>query len=548
LERCLELTDLQDALKNLPVGLVETYSRILMRVDAKSREKATTILQLLVWTEEEFELDVIVDALAIRKNKHGLHYEPRSNMPIPEEIVKLLPGLIILDTSKSGRYDKTTVVRLAHYSVKEYLTSDYVFETFKASLEEYNAHISIVDMCMLHFHTFQGFGVGSWARFTSYARDHWPTHARIAQADDSALERIVRLLMSGQEPGNPFYNCVLLCETDLPDSENWDPQTCIVTPLWYASNLGLDRVVSRLFESGTQTIDIACGESATTALEIATQNCHEETVRLLLAYGATPLMTSIPYPTESTKALRILKLLLEHGAKPTFRSLCDAVTCGSTQVIHFLLDNGAPMTPEDPNEHPLLLLAADDRSSRSRYIFRLLLCYGAGITACDQRYATVLWSKIDEGGDAGLIQFLLHCGADPNTPDIKGRSPLMMAVHRGNREVVALLLKRGADALVRNNRGSSAFDVLLQKSGWCEWCEWYACKWYELTRTEKDESNIHSLLLTHMWKQRRSAQAAAKRRRQSQRKALVHRNKIQKREHYGLTFHQITWGSGSWED
>jgi ankyrin repeat protein len=526
LEHCLELTDLQDALKNLPVGLDETYSRILMRVDAKSREKATTILQLLVWTEKELELDVLVDALAIRKNEYGLRYEPRSNMPVPEEIIKLLPGLIILDTSKSEPWNKTTVVRLAHCSVKEYLTSDYVFETFKASLEEYNAHISLVDMCMLRFHSFQGLQKESLPRFMSYSRYHWPTHARIAQADNSALERIVELLMSGQEPGNPFHNCVLLRGTDLPDPEEWDSKTCIVTPLWYASDLGLDRVVSRLLESGTQTIDTACGESETTALEIATENCHEETVRLLLACGATPLMRRIPHPTESKKALRILKLLHEHGAKPTFRALHDAVNFESTQLIRFLLDNGASMTPEDPCEQPLLFFAADACSSRSRHIFRLLLYYGAEVNTCHQRHATVLWSTIDKGGDAKFVQFLLDCGADPNVPDIKGRSPLMTAVHHRNREVVALLLESGADALVRDNQGSSAFDVLFQM-----------CSWLGYIRSNKNGSNIHSLLLAHMWKQRRSAQAAAKRRRQSRRKALLHRNKIQKREYYGLTFY-----------
>jgi hypothetical protein len=256
-----------------------------------------------------------------------------------------------------------------------------------------------------------------------------------------------------------------------------------------------------------------------------------------LACGATPSMRTVPTALESKEALRILKLLLEHGAKPTFRALYGAVICKNTQLIHFLLDQGAPMTPEDPCEEPLLFLAANADSSRSRDIFRLLLYYGAEVNVCDQHHATVLWWTIDKGGDAKLVQFLLDCGADPNTPDIKGRSSLMMAVHRGNREVVALLLESGADALVRNNRRSSAFDILLQKSGWCEWCEEPECTWYGWTRTDKDEWNVRSLLLAHMWKQRRSAQAAAKRRRQRRRKALLHRNKIRKRKHYGLTFY-----------
>ena len=67
-------------------------------------------------------------------------------MPIPNEIFKILLGLIILDAASRG----LRTVQLAYLSVKEYLTLDSVYRVFKPSLEKLSAHIAIVDVCIAH--------------------------------------------------------------------------------------------------------------------------------------------------------------------------------------------------------------------------------------------------------------------------------------------------------------------------------------------------------------------------------------------------------------
>ncbi|KAH0371624.1 Pfs, NACHT and ankyrin domain protein, partial [Aureobasidium melanogenum] len=379
LENCLGLRDLRNALDDLPDGLDETYSRILARVDFRNQEKAIAMLQLLIWAKRELTLDELVDALAIRRGGERLHYDPGNKIPVPNEIVKILPGLIILDTVKRWSYGPVRIlVRLAHLSVKEYLTSDSVLEKFKPSMVRLNAHIAIVDMCFAFFYSsspkpsvlrdlnLEDLEHSQGVRddrshlpyFVSYL-PNWPHHARIAQADKSASDRIIQLLTSGLAPGSPFIKCTMLSRTSL------DNKVEDTSALFYASMCGLDSIVSRLLEYGTQTIDNPCNDKiyddtlyiskrfnffGLTPLEAATRNCHEETVRILLANGATPTMDTVPgvdkkSPGETKTALRILAMLLDHGAEPTFAAVESAMKLGNTTLAQYMLDNGVPGTP-----------------------------------------------------------------------------------------------------------------------------------------------------------------------------------------------------------
>ncbi|KAG9647367.1 hypothetical protein KCU64_g10177, partial [Aureobasidium melanogenum] len=441
LEKCFDLKDLQNALDNLPDGLNETYSRVLARVDARNQEKAIAMLQLLVWAERELTLNELVDALAIRQVGKRLQYDPRNKMPVPNEIVKILPGLIVLDTvtrlerrySESIRRRLTeppqtfvrVFVRLAHFSVKEYLISNCVHETFKSSLEKLNAHVAIVDMCIAHFynswpesHVLSDLkdsqetddGTRDLPYFVSYLQ-YWPEHAQIAQADDSALKRIFEVLTSGSASDSLFARFIQLTDPS-PGHEIED-----TTALFYASVCGLDRVVSRLLESDAQAIDSPNTYDRFTALDAATMSCSGEIVRTLLANGATPVMNTVPgvreaHSNETVVALRVLKMLLDHGAKPTHGALVDAVISKNLPMIQFLLDNGAPTSVD--NEPSLFMTLGGSTVLHHACILgdidivRLLLDYGADINALKEERETAL----DVTVDSAMKDFLLERGAD----------------------------------------------------------------------------------------------------------------------------------------
>jgi ankyrin repeat protein len=60
-----------------------------------------------------------------------------------------------------------------------------------------------------------------------------------------------------------------------------------------------------------------------------------------------------------------------------------------------------------------------------------------------------------------MIRMLLDARADPNLPDNHGHTPLMMASAAGFKEVVELLLQRGADPSLTDKNLMSAEDVAL---------------------------------------------------------------------------------------
>lgn len=581
----MDLRDLRDALDDLPDGLYGTYSRILARVDARNQEKAIAMLQLLVWAQRELRLGELVDALAIRQGEKGLHYDPGSKMPVPNEVLKILPGLIIFDTVKHPASKdffrflfarpSVRVVRLAHLSVKEYLTSGCVHETFKPRLEKLTAHIAIFSMCIAHFynrypepHIFLSDLKDSHEKdgetrdlpYFVYYLYYWEDHARIAQADESAAKSMVKLLTSGRASDSPLARCFLLMYPD--PSKTYEKVEG--TALYYASACGLDRVVSRLLEHDAQAIENSYIDGRFSALEEATQRCYEETVRILLVNGATPTMETVPLlfgdrSNETVIALRILRMLLDHGAKPTFTALQFAVWQWNIQLIQFLLDNGAPMI-DDNRSHPFgmlytrpLLHQACQNKPNGLAIAKMLLDYGAEIDALDGEHRTALdvvddhaieRLLLERGADVtaskyplhGTVKYnrqeemvlLLESGVNIDAQDQSGRTALHMAVesHPRSLDFTELLLDRGANVLIKDCSGLSALDNVLRDL-------WY----YEYFMQKESWLHMCCALLKAMWNQLRSAKAVSKKRRKRPRPLRYNRELTSRRRRlYGLDF------------
>jgi uncharacterized protein len=58
--------------------------------------------------------------------------------------------------------------------------------------------------------------------------------------------------------------------------------------------------------------------------------------------------------------------------------------------------------------------------------------------------------------DVEMVQDLLHSGADPNTVDKEGASPLMIASYHGHEQIAKVLLAAGADPNLKRGRGVTA--------------------------------------------------------------------------------------------
>src|SRR5262245_61913948 len=158
--------------------------------------------------------------------------------------------------------------------------------------------------------------------------------------------------------------------------------------------------------------------------------------------GATPLMHAAAIG--STDAMR---LLLDKGADVNARNAAGgtALMWAVTDLakVRLLVDRGADVNASSNLGHTALELAA--MSDGSAEIVRLLLARGANPKAVDKIMMSTLHAAT-YGNDTDSIRQLVAAGADIDTGDIRGFTPLMYASQNGNLDAAKLLLAKGAKA------------------------------------------------------------------------------------------------------
>ena len=184
--------------------------------------------------------------------------------------------------------DKTGEVKLAHFSVKEYLLSkrhQNVPSSF--CISETSSHSFISQTCLAYLLQFDKPDCMSSSMIhkfplAQYAAQYWTFHAQAGRDDSSdALQKLtVHLLQSQHSP--PFITWVQLWDLDNP----WQrmdlrrKSTEIPPPLYYASLAGLVQAVQTLMEKGGDVnAQAGCYGNA---LQAASCCGHEAIVKLLL--------------------------------------------------------------------------------------------------------------------------------------------------------------------------------------------------------------------------------------------------------------------------
>jgi ankyrin repeat protein len=132
-------------------------------------------------------------------------------------------------------------------------------------------------------------------------------------------------------------------------------------------------------------------------------------------------------------------LLLESGADARTcggRLLTSAARQGSIHLVRLLLDHGAGAA-EAESLGPL---------GTDRTIGELLVALGfdLNVPIRDQETPLTMSCRADKGEHPETVAALLELGADPNTPNAKGRTPLAIATGAGFDRTVALLRAAGA--------------------------------------------------------------------------------------------------------
>lgn len=127
------------ALTSLPKGLDDTYERILQQIISKTPEKIEEVRLILQWLVESMApmtLHQLAEAISIQPDDNKL--DPDGITTDPEDLVAMCRSLVVLDRSIHP-----PVVRLAHFSVEEYLLSDYITHS---SVACFHIDPSVVDL------------------------------------------------------------------------------------------------------------------------------------------------------------------------------------------------------------------------------------------------------------------------------------------------------------------------------------------------------------------------------------------------------------------
>jgi hypothetical protein len=294
LQKCLSRPMLRKALASLPKTLDDTYVRILCNIDEEYSKDALRILQWLTCYARPLRLEELVEVIAV-DTEGDPRFDVENRLKEPRDILTICSSLVTTTMEATeGPHGETTEeqVRLAHFSVKEYLVSDRITNgpAHQYSIREIHANVSISEVCLSYLLQFdspdsltsQNLKDYPLAR---YAAKYWTQHARVAGGNENILHQLIMELFMSKK--DTYINWIRLFDTDRPWKER-DITTSLIQvapPLYYASLAGLIESARLLLEHGAD-VNAPGGEEYGTALQAASAGGHDQVVQRLLGHGA----------------------------------------------------------------------------------------------------------------------------------------------------------------------------------------------------------------------------------------------------------------------
>lgn len=149
--------------------------------------------------------------------------------------------------------------------------------------------------------------------------------------------------------------------------------------------------------------------------------------------------------------LRITSLIASHPKNDLYSSLVNpSVKNGHNNIVRLLLANKS-LLPYTAGES--LKVACTQRNVE---LLKMLLRYGANPDS--RTYKPILHMAV-ETDEQNLVKALLDYKANIDITDPAGNTALHHAVKAGGKEMVAFLLKQGANANIRNKDGMNVLDL-----------------------------------------------------------------------------------------
>lgn len=208
--------------------------------------------------------------------------------------------------------------------------------------------------------------------------------------------------------------------------------------------------------------------SGKTALHIASQENNIEMMELLLEQGAdihsadiigrTPLMDALKMESVNT-----VTFLLNNGASALIPEMYgrnafhEAVETRNLELIAIIENAGANPLARDSHGITPLSIAFEDSLELTKAVL------ADNLFLSDSDGNTPLHIAVNESVDNEILKYLLDAGYTADRRNSEGTTPLLLAVKKGNTEVVENFLKQGADPFIADNSGENAVSFAIKE-------------------------------------------------------------------------------------
>lgn len=254
------------------------------------------------------------------------------------------------------------------------------------------------------------------------------------------------------------------------------------TPLMYAAAVGSEAMMRRLIELGAD----AKWKNASDASALHWCGGNYARMKLLADHGADVNLrskqghTPVLLAASHAGGLASVKMLLEKGARlegpPSpngMTPLSAAAAANDTALVKFLLEKGGKAALAGPGGPVALINAALHGNLE---VVKLMLANGVDVNSA----SPPVTMRVQKGpialgnltplilavgsGNTEVVRALLAAGAKVDAQDVRGMTPLMLAVatDHPNRDVVQLLLAAQPDTKLKSKDGETALDWALK--------------------------------------------------------------------------------------
>tara|TARA_R110002003_G_scaffold189_1_gene14686 strand:- start:4089 stop:6695 length:2607 start_codon:yes stop_codon:yes gene_type:complete len=269
---------IRGALERLPKSLNETYVRALRRLMQSHEDEevvqAQRLFRWLVHSARPLGLNELVEVIAVDFDQEG--FDISAVVTEPSELLKFGESLI----ASGGQ--KRQYLQLSHFSVKEFLLSEYcMHEVPQFYMERVRSNAELAQVCLtaLLFKEFASQDTKDHSApdqcplLYDYAVSHWGTHYHVAHGSDGCPSQLAKSLLVS-DPVHPNF---IYMRRYLGKASDY-------LPIHYCSELGLVYFLQEILDSGVE-IDVE-SEPYGTPLNFAARHDRPLVNEFLLDHGA----------------------------------------------------------------------------------------------------------------------------------------------------------------------------------------------------------------------------------------------------------------------